>query len=112
MMMCLFKFDTQKGCFGYSTMKPNQPEQPSDIMQFTLQRASFEHESMRELRLCSHAALLGVLGATIVQFNKVSPTASYLLLPYLAWTSYATALTASIYKKNPQVQPQCPLMAT
>jgi benzodiazapine receptor len=49
-------------------------------------------------------ALLGVLGATIVQFNKVSPTASYLLLPYLAWTSYATALTASIYKKNPQAR--------
>lgn len=49
-------------------------------------------------------ALLGVLGATIIEFNKVSPTASYLLLPYLAWTSYATALTASIYKKNPQAR--------
>jgi benzodiazapine receptor len=49
-------------------------------------------------------ALLGVLGATIIEFNKVSPTASYLLLPYLAWSSYATALTASIYKKNPQAR--------
>lgn len=46
-------------------------------------------------------ALLGVLGATIVEFNKVSPTASYLLLPYLAWSSYATALTANIYQNNP-----------
>lgn len=49
------------------------------------------------------AALLGVLGATIVEFHKVSPTASYLLLPYLAWSSYATALTANIYQNNPGV---------
>lgn len=51
------------------------------------------------------AALLGVLGATIIEFKKVSPTAAYLLLPYLAWTTYATALTASIYQKNPKVIP-------
>jgi benzodiazapine receptor len=49
-------------------------------------------------------ALLGVLGATIVQFHKVSPTASYLLLPYLAWTTFATALTADIYKRNPRAR--------
>lgn len=47
-------------------------------------------------------ALLGVLGATIIEFKKVSPTASYLLLPYLAWSTYAAALTASIYKLNPK----------
>ena len=41
------------------------------------------------------AALLGVLTATIVEFQKVKPEAAYLLLPYLAWTSYAAALTVS-----------------
>ena len=41
------------------------------------------------------AALLGVLTATIVEFHKVKPEAAYLLLPYLAWTSYAAALTVS-----------------
>lgn len=52
----------------------------------------------------SMTALLGVLGATIIEFKKVSPTASYLLLPYLAWSTYAAALTASIYKLNPKVK--------
>lgn len=50
------------------------------------------------------AALLGVLSATIVQFYKVDPTAAYLLLPYLAWSTYAAALTINIYKHNPQVR--------
>ncbi|GAB4823348.1 hypothetical protein N2152v2_010394 [Parachlorella kessleri] len=37
--------------------------------------------------------LLGVLAATIVEFNKVDPFAAQLLLPYLGWTTFATALT-------------------
>ena len=49
------------------------------------------------------AALLGVLSATIVEFNKVSPEASYLMLPYLGWTVFATVLTLDIYRKNPGV---------
>ena len=49
------------------------------------------------------AALIGVLGATIIEFNKISPTAAYLLLPYLGWTSYATALTYAVWKLNPKV---------
>ncbi len=36
------------------------------------------------------AALLGVLAATIVEFHKVDPTAAYLLVPYFAWSSFAT----------------------
>lgn len=49
------------------------------------------------------AALLGVLSATIVEFNKVSPEAAYLMLPYLGWTVFATVLTVDIYRKNPGV---------
>lgn len=47
------------------------------------------------------AALLGVLTATMVSFHKVSPTAAYALVPYFLWSSYAAALTGSIYKRNP-----------
>lgn len=41
--------------------------------------------------------LLGVLGATISEFSKMDRTAAALMLPYLAWTSYATALTYNIW---------------
>lgn len=49
------------------------------------------------------AALLGVLAATIVAFAKVEPSAALLMLPYLVWSSYATALTAKIFADNKQV---------
>lgn len=51
--------------------------------------------------LLDQVALLGVLSATIVEFNKVSPEAAYLMLPYLGWTVFATVLTVDIYRKNP-----------
>ena len=53
------------------------------------------------------AALLGVLGATIVQFYKVDPKAAYLLLPYLGWSTFAAALTINIYINNPEANLIC-----
>ncbi len=47
--------------------------------------------------------LLGVLTATVVEFNKVSPQAAYLLLPYLGWSTFAAGLTLDIWKRNPKV---------
>ncbi|MGB9929670.1 MAG: TspO/MBR family protein [Methanosarcina sp.] len=38
---------------------------------------------------------------TIWQFYKISKTASYLLLPYLLWVTFATYLTYSIWILNP-----------
>lgn len=38
---------------------------------------------------------------TILSFRKVSPPAALLLLPYLAWVTYASALNISIYFLNP-----------
>lgn len=49
------------------------------------------------------AALVGVLSATIVEFNKVSPEAAQLMLPYLGWTTFAAVLTLDIWRKNPEV---------
>lgn len=48
-------------------------------------------------------ALIGVLGATIFEFGKVDQAAALLLLPYLGWTCFATALTLNIRANNPDV---------
>ena len=37
---------------------------------------------------------------TFSQFAKINKTASYLMLPYLAWVSFASVLTASIWWLN------------
>lgn len=38
---------------------------------------------------------------TIVAFWRVRPIAGALLLPYLAWVTFASALTYSVWKRNP-----------
>ena len=47
--------------------------------------------------------LLLLICATVIAFWRVRPLAGALLLPYLAWVSYATALTISIVRRNPQL---------
>jgi tryptophan-rich sensory protein len=55
--------------------------------------------------------LLEVIGlwasivATILAFLPVYPLAGYLLLPYLVWVSFATALNFRIWQLNPGGQP-------
>jgi tryptophan-rich sensory protein len=45
--------------------------------------------------------LLDVLiGATIVAFWRVRPSAGALLLPYLAWVGFASALTWTLWQRN------------
>lgn len=39
--------------------------------------------------------------ATMVLFSRVSKLAAALLIPYLAWVSFATALTFSLWRLNP-----------
>ncbi len=45
-------------------------------------------------------ALVLCLAATIVSFRKVHPPAAYLLLPYLAWVSFAAFLNFTIWRLN------------
>lgn len=45
--------------------------------------------------------LLAAIVATIVAFGRVHRLAAVLLLPYLAWTLFATALTLAIWRANP-----------
>ena len=40
------------------------------------------------------------IAATIAQFHKINETASYMLIPYFAWVSFASALSYSIWQKN------------
>ena len=42
-----------------------------------------------------------VIFATLVAFWRVRPLAGMLLVPYLAWVSFATALTYALWRANP-----------
>ncbi len=45
--------------------------------------------------------LWALIVATIVLFRRVSRLAAVLLVPYLAWVSFATALTYAVWRLNP-----------
>lgn len=45
--------------------------------------------------------LWAMIVATIVLFWNISKTAGALLLPYLAWVTFASALTYSVWQRNP-----------
>lgn len=47
--------------------------------------------------------LWGLILATIISFWRVQPLAGALLLPYLAWVTFASALSFSIWKLNPHL---------
>ena len=42
-----------------------------------------------------------LIAATIATFHKVRPLAAALLLPYLAWVTFASALTYAVWQRNP-----------
>ena len=41
--------------------------------------------------------------ATVIGFLRVRPLAGALLLPYLGWVSFATALNFAVWQLNPQI---------
>lgn len=47
--------------------------------------------------------LLALLAATVLQFWRVRRLAAVLLLPYLAWVAFATALTWAVWQGNPSI---------
>jgi tryptophan-rich sensory protein len=45
--------------------------------------------------------LWGLIVATVVAFQRISRLASILLYPYLAWVTFASALTFAVWRLNP-----------
>lgn len=52
------------------------------------------------LALIDIALLWGAIFMTMLTFHRVSPTASYLLVPYLMWVSFASILNFAIVLLN------------
>ncbi|XP_060083941.1 translocator protein-like [Ylistrum balloti] len=52
------------------------------------------------LSLIEIGFLWGGIAATTYAFHPINKTASYLMLPYLAWVTFAGALNYSIWKLN------------
>jgi translocator protein len=50
--------------------------------------------------LAEIAALWALIVATTARFYRLRPAAGLLLLPYLAWTTFAAALNATIWRLN------------
>lgn len=47
--------------------------------------------------------LLALIVATMVAFWRIKPLAGMLLVPYLAWVAFASALNYSVWQLNPQL---------
>ena len=47
--------------------------------------------------------LLALIAATLVAFWRIRPLAGALLLPYLAWVAFASALNLATWRLNPQL---------
>jgi translocator protein len=53
-----------------------------------------------DLALADILALDGMVALTAAAFARVRPEAGALLLPYLAWSTFATALNAELLRRN------------
>jgi tryptophan-rich sensory protein len=47
--------------------------------------------------------LIALVLATLVMFRRARPLAGALLLPYLAWITFAAALNLAVWRLNPQL---------
>ena len=47
--------------------------------------------------------LWALIAATLVAFWRLRPLAGYLLVPYLLWVGFASALTYAVWQLNPGV---------
>ena len=53
--------------------------------------------------VCASAGIVVTLALVIPAFYKVEPLAGLLMLPYLAWATFALFLNSTLIKMNPQV---------
>lgn len=45
--------------------------------------------------------LWATIGITMMAFGRIDPVAGWLMLPYLAWVSFASVLNGAIWRLNP-----------
>jgi len=57
------------------------------------------------LALLDSLAMWWVILATIIAFHRVAPRAARLMVPYLAWVTFATYLNAEIVRLNTKKRP-------
>jgi len=62
----------------------------------------FFHWHRPDLALADLLVLLAAILGTTIAFRRIRPLAGALLLPYLAWVSFAGVLNAEIARRNPQ----------
>jgi tryptophan-rich sensory protein len=55
------------------------------------------------LALADIVVLAALIVATLIAFARIRRLAAWLLVPYLAWVSFATALNYSVWRLNPQL---------
>lgn len=44
-----------------------------------------------------------LIACTMMAFPRIRPLAGILLLPYLAWVTFASALTLAVWRLNPHL---------
>ena len=54
-----------------------------------------------DLAFAEILVLWSLIAATVVSFQRLDSIAAYLLYPYLAWTTFASALTFIVWRLNP-----------
>ena len=55
------------------------------------------------LALAEIVVLALLIVATMIAFARVRKLAAALLVPYLGWVAFATALTAAVWRRNPEL---------
>lgn len=88
--------------------EPASPARKSALVLYVVQLGSnalwswlFFRWRMGALAFADVVLLLVLLAATLVAFWRVRPLAGVLLVPYLGWVAFATALTWAVWQANP-----------
>ncbi len=55
------------------------------------------------LAMADILVLLALIVATMASFARIRTLAAWLLVPYLAWVSFASVLNYSVWQRNPQL---------
>ena len=75
------------------------------VLNFSWSQIFFKYENL-DLSFIVIVGMLVFITLNIWEFYNVSRLATYLLIPYVAWVSFATYLNGQIVVMNPKRQPE------